>query len=280
MGAMNRGLRSQETVNLRNQSNRQSTIANRQWPLLLLCLLAASACIQQPAESPTPTSSSSDAEKQIDEIWERYLSAVGGREAIERSNSFHGKGTFTTSLSNLRGSYEVWGKDPDKSLSIMTFSPSVVIRKGFDGTTRWLQTPLGTFVDESPDVMAEVERDAEIYRTGKISSLYDKMLLLPNARLHGHEVYVVEGKPAQGPSDKLYFDVKDGLLLRWDMVRRNPKRGNVFVKIHLDNYTQVDDIKVPFKVRFAFESFSLTLIMDELKNNVAIDDRFFKQPNS
>jgi hypothetical protein len=176
--------------------------------------------------------------------------------------------------------YEVWGKDPDKSLSIMTFSPSVVIKKGFDGTTRWIQTPLGTFVDESPDQMAEVERDAEIYRTGKISSLYDKMFLHPNARLHGREVYVVEGKPAQGPSDKLFFDVKDGLLLRWDMVRRNPKRGNVFVKVHLDDYTQVDDIRVPFKVRFAFESFSLTLTMDELKSNVALDDRFFKKPGS
>ena len=252
----------------------------RQWSLLLLCLLALSACIQQPAETPTPTSSSSDTEKQIDDIWERYLSAVGGREAIERNVSFHGKGTFTTSLSTLKGSYEVWGKDPDKSLSVMTFSPSVVIKKGFDGTTRWIQTPLGTFVDESPDVMAEVERDAELYRMGKLSSLYDKLLLEPNARLHGREVYVVEGKPAQGPSDKLFFDVKDGLLLRWDMVRRNPKRGNVFVKIHLDNYTEVDGIKAPFKVRFAFESFSLTLIMDELKNNVAIDDRLFKKPGS
>ena len=248
-------------------------------PIFLVCLLVASACIQKPATVPT-TSSSEAEDKQINDIWERYLSAVGGREAIERTVSFHGKGTFTTSLSNMKGTYEVWGKDPDKSLSIMTFASSGVVKKGFDGTTRWLQTPRGTVVDDSPNEMAEVERDAELYRMGKLSSLYDKLLLQPNARLQGREVYVVEGKPAQGPSEKLFFDVKDGLLLRWDMVRRNPKRGNVFVKIHLDNYTEVDGIKVPLKVRFAFESFSLTVTIDELKNNVAIDDRIFKKPGS
>ena len=128
--------------------------------------------------------------------------------------------------------------------------------------------------------MAEVERDADIYRVGKIRSLYDTMRMEQNARLHGRDVYVLEGKPARGPSDKLFFDVKDGFLLRWDMVRKNPKRGNVFVKVHLEDYRDVDGVKVPFKVRFAFESFDLTLTMNELKHNVEIDDSFFKKPGT
>ena len=253
----------------------------------MLCLSAAlavalgSACLKKakPESSAMPPVSS-DSNAKIDEIFERYQAAVGGKEAVDRILSYHGKGTFSTSASNLTGTYEVWGKDPDKTLSTITFSPSIVIKKGFDGTTRWVQTPSGTFNDQSSTEMAEVERDADIYRVGKIKSLYETMKMQPNARLHGHDVYVVEGVPARGPSEKLYFDVKDGLLLRWDMVRKNPKRGNVFVKVHLEDYRDVDGVKVPFKVRFAFESLDVTLQMDELKHNVAIDDTFFKKPGT
>ncbi|HLA11755.1 MAG TPA: hypothetical protein VJ023_14300 [Pyrinomonadaceae bacterium] len=251
--------------------------------LLMLCISVTFAltvgfsCSKKP-EAATPVSS--DSTSKIDEIFERYQSAVGGREAIERIVSYHGKGTFSTSLSNVKGTYEVWGKDPDKTASLVTFTPSIVIRKGFDGTTRWVQTPVGTFEDDSPNQMAEVERDADIYRVGKIKNLYATMRMDPNARLHGRDVYVVEGKPEKGPSDKLFFDVKDGLLLRWDMVRRNPKRGNIFVKVHLEDYQEVTGVKVPFKIRFAFESFDLTVMMDELKHNVEIDDKLFQKPKS
>jgi hypothetical protein len=244
-----------------------------------LALAIGSACLKK-SNPESNASSSQESKAKIDEILQRYESAVGGREAIDRIVSYHAKGTFSTSASSLTGTYEVWGKDPDKTLSTMRFSPTFVIKKGFDGTTRWLQTPAGTFKDESSTEMSEVERDADIYRAGKIKSLYAKMLMEPKARLHGREVYVVEGQPTRGPSEKLFFDVKDGLLLRWDMVRKNNRRGNVFVKVHLEDYREVDGVKVPFNVRFAFESFDVTLKVDELKHNVDISDGLFKKPGS
>jgi hypothetical protein len=250
----------------------------------ILCLSAVvvlavgPACIKKSnSESNT---NAADSTVKIDEILQRYETAVGGREAIDRIVSYHGKGTFSTSVSPLTGTYEVWGKEPDKTLATITFTPSVVIKKGFDGTTRWVQTPGGTVADESSSGMAEIERDADIYRAGKIKSLYDKMLMQPRARLHGIDVYVIEGQPVRGPSEKLFFSVNDGLLLRWDMVRKTPKRGNVFVKVHLEDYREVDGVKIPFKVRFAFESFDVTLTIDELKHNVEIADGLFKKPGT
>lgn len=246
---------------------------------IALALAIGSACLKR--SDPAPNASSpEDPDAKINEILQRYEAAVGGRDAIDRVVSYHGKGTFSTSTANVTGTYEVWGKDPDKTLSTIVFPRGLVIKKGFDGTTRWLQTPAGTVKDESSTEMSEVERDADIYRAGKIKSLYAKMLMEPKARLHGREVYVVEGQPTRGPSEKLFFDVKDGLLLRWDMVRKNSKRGNVFVKVHLEDYREVDGVKVPFNVRFAFESFDVTLKMDELKHNVDISDGLFKKPGS
>jgi hypothetical protein len=214
----------------------------------------------------------------VDEILERNTAAVGGQAAIDRVTSYYAKGTFSSSLFKETGTYEVWGKRPNKTLSIIKFPRAIVIKKGFDGETHWVQTPSTTISDEGSSGMAQVERDADIYNAGKIRNLYESMRLEGKAHLSGRTVNIVEGKPAKGPAEKLLFDAETGLLLRWDMVRRNPQRGNVFVKVRLDDYREVDGVKIPFNVRFAFESFELTLKIDELQHNVPLDDAMFKKP--
>jgi hypothetical protein len=122
-----------------------------------------------------------------------------------------------------------------------------------------------------------LERDAEAFSAGKIKRLFESMKLENKARLSGRDVYVIEGKPAKGPAEKLFFDVENGLLVRWDMARREENR-TVFVKTHLDDYRDVGGVKVPFKVRFAFESFNFTVKLDEMQHNIAIDDAVFRKP--
>jgi len=152
------------------------------------------------------------------------------------------------------------------------------LKKGFDGETNWVQTPVGIFSAKGATEMSEIERDAEVYRAGKIKNLYQDLKLENNARISGRDMWVIEGKPAKGPAEKLFFDKQNGLLVRWDMVRRNPQRGNVFVKVHLDDYREVDGVKVPHKVRFNFESFDFVMQIEELQHNIAVDDSMFKKP--
>jgi len=229
-----------------------------------------------PVASTTPD----DPQRVVDEILERYTAAVGGQPAIERVTSYRAKGRFTTSLFKETGTYEVWGKDPNKTLSVIQFPLAGTLKKGFDGETRWVQTPSATANDESSSGMAEVEKDADVYNAGKIKSIYESMRLEGKAQLNGRNVNVVEGKPVKGPAEKLLFDAQTGLLLRWDMVRRDPKRGNVFVKVTLDDYREVDGVKVPFSVRFAFESFEMRLTVDELQHNVPLEDAMFNKPDT
>lgn len=250
------------------------------WFVVGICLAAQMACGRLNRSAGVAPSPSPDQAALVDQILARYTEAVGGQAAIDRITSYKAQGTFETSVWRDPGTFETWGKDPHKSLSVIEFPRIGTLKKGFDGETRWVQTPVGTFSDESPRQMAEVERDAEVYRAGKIRNLYQSMSLQGKARLNGRDVYVVEGKPVKGPTEKLFFDADTGLLLRWDMVRRNPQRGNIFVKVHLDDYREVDGVKVPFKVRFAFESFDLTLKIDTLKHNVPIDDAVFEKPRT
>jgi len=247
--------------------------------VLVICLGTQLGCGRSPSSSGEPKSTSTpDQTAIVDQILTRHQEALGGQDAIERVQSYKAEGTFESSLLPQRFAFSSWGKEPHKTLTVIQFPQIGALKKGFDGQNSWVQTPSGTFSDESPKEMADVERDAEVYRAGRIKSLYYKMALEGNARLHGRDVYVVEGEPKKGPKEKLFFDKENGLLLRWDMVRRNPKRGNVFVKVHLDDYRDVDGLKVPFNVRLAFESFSVTLRLETLKHNVPIDDSVFEKP--
>jgi hypothetical protein len=246
--------------------------------LVGLLISAQSACNRTP--EPAPTSTTPDPQQVVDEILERYTTAVGGQTAIERVTSYRAKGRFNTSLFRETGTYEVWSKHPNKTLSVIQFPRVGTLKKGFDGETRWVQTPSATVNDEGSSGMADVEKDADIYNAGKIKNLYQSMHLEGKARLNGRDVNVVEGKPAKGPAEKLLFDAQTGLLLRWDMVRRNPRRGNVFVKVSLDDYREVDGVKIPFNVRFAFESFELRLTIDQLQHNVPLDDAMFRKPGA
>jgi len=222
--------------------------------------------------SPTP-----DETEMANKILDRFVAELGGREAIDGVKTYQGKGHFEMAAVNVRGDLEVWAKDPNKSLMVVQFPGVPPLRKGFDGETYWVQTPIGTFSLKGPQEISQIEHDAEVYGAWRIRNLYHRIRLDSRARLNGRDVYVIEGQPVKGPAEKLFFDVDNGLLLRWDMARRNPNR-TVFVKVHLNDYRDVDGVKVPFNVRLAFESFDFTVTLDEMHHNVPMDDAIFRQP--
>jgi zinc protease len=248
--------------------------------LLAVAITAQLSCARPTAApQPEPTSSPSPTEQaQIEQILQRYEQALGGKEALDALTSYRLKASFT--FPGMAGTIESWRKEPLKTLSVTTFPRIGVLKKGFDGETRWVQTPAGTFSSESgPQEIAELEREADAYSAGKIRAFFDSLKLQPKAWLSGRDVYVIEGKPAKGPAEKLYFDIENGLLLRWDMARRRADRGTVWVKIHFDDYRDVAGVKLPHKMRFAFEQFSFNVQVNEVEHNIPIDDAIFKKPN-
>jgi zinc protease len=245
--------------------------------LIAVVITAQLSCRHTPStESQSSPAAPPTEQSAIDQILQRYEQALGGKEVIEGITSEHMKGTFQ--IGGMTGTIEGWSKEPNKTLVAIDFPGLGTLKKGFDGQTRWVQTPAGTVSDSSPQEIAELERDSEVYSPGKIKSLFDSLKLENKARLNGREMYVIEGKPARGPAEKLFFDVENGLLVRWDMARRKEGRGTVFVKVHLEDYKDVGKMKVPHKIRFAFESFTFLVQVNELEHNIAIDDAIFNKP--
>ena len=249
---------------------------NRLLVLLAVLITAQLSCARRPSTKAGSSSSPTPGDQaKIEEILQRYEQAVGGKEAIEGVTSYRMKATFQ--LLGVPGTLEGWQKEPHKTLLVMQLPRLGTFRKGFDGETRWVQTPAGTFTNSAQQEVAELEREADAYSASKIREFFESLKLEPKAWLSGKDVYVIEGKPAKGPAEKLFFDVENGLLVRWDMARRRHDR-TVFVKIHFDDYRDVGEVKIPFKLRFAFEQFNFNVQMQEVEHNVPIDDAIFRKP--
>ena len=251
---------------------------NKLLVLLAVLITAQLSCARRTGTKAGPPSSPSPSpgeQAKIEEILQRYEQAVGGKEAIEGVTSYRMKATFH--VLGIAGNLEGWQKEPHKTLVVMQLPRIGKFKKGFDGETRWLQTPAGTFTDSAPQEIAELEREADAYSASKIREFFETMKLENKAWLSGKDVYVIEGKPAKGPAEKLFFDIENGLLVRWDMARRRQDR-TVFVKIHFDDYRDVGGVKLPFKLRFAFEQFNFNVQLEEVEHNIPIDDAIFKKP--
>ena len=245
--------------------------------LVALLLTVQASCVRRPRTSKRAVPAASPTEQDIiDQILKRYEDALGGEQAIAAITSLRMKGRFE--LGGMTGTVESFRKQPRKTLFVFDFPRVGKLKKGFDGENRWVQSSAGTFTDTNEQELAELERDAEVFGAGRIRSVFESMKLENRARIQGRDMYVILGTPPKGPAEKLFFDVENGLLTRWDMARSAPGRGTVFVKVHLDDYREVSGVKMPFNVRFAFESFSIQLKMDEIESNVPIDDAIFRKP--
>jgi hypothetical protein len=69
---------------------------------------------------------------------------------------------------------------------------------------------------------------------------------------------------------------------RWQSIlEKTLYRNRVPIQVrtrYLEDYKDVNGVKVPFNVRFAFESFNFTVKLEELQHNIAIDDALFRKP--
>jgi len=147
------------------------------------------------------------------EVVERYLHAVGGRDAFMRERSTHVKGTLSAFA--LEGHVEGWSERPDKSASVTQIGP-LTLREGNDGAVSWQ-------VDQNGKVS---RRDGKELEEAQASSYFENDLWLMDdqgggaVRRMGNErdsagrYVVLEVAPPVGRARRLWFDEKSGLLDR------------------------------------------------------------------
>ena len=92
-----------------------------------------------------------------------------------------------------------------------------------------------------------------------------------------HSVDVVQGTGPRGLLVTLFFDAQTGLLLR-ELRYGNSPIGRVPTQIDFADYRDVNGIKLPFHITYAWLDGRDSIVLSEIKTNVAVDEAKFGKP--
>jgi hypothetical protein len=215
---------------------------------------------------------SQDALPTVDQVVERYIAGLGGRDAIEKLTTRVCTGQVTTDLTSReipileRHAFEAYTKVP-RSFLLVTYTGAGVERIGFDGEIGWLEDKCGVGEHEwaGRDKLAWLLNPQSALQ---VEEYFPGLAVTGREQVGGRSVYVVESAEHAEAHYALYFDAESGLLLRigyyWE----------------LQDYREVDGIKFPFRISTSRKGGSTTYEFQKVRHNMAIDDSLFAMPKA
>lgn len=251
--------------------------------LSVMVMISANVFGQKPEAKPaakttetksTPSSVKLPAAK---EILDRYVQAIGGRAAHEKIKTRVLKGTIELAPMGVKGTEEVYQSAPDKIYTKLDLNGIGETNVGYDGKTAWMTDPIQGMRDITGDQLTQMKLTYNLQREINLDRLYPKMEVKGIEKVGDREAYVVVATPAGLDPETFYFDVKNGLLLRYDAVTISPA-GKMPTKTFYEDMREVDGVKLPFKIRAVLPQFELVTVVSEIKHGVAIEDSLFSKP--
>jgi len=226
--------------------------------------------VLHPPKTPAPPR----ARPSVEEIFARYLQAIGGANAGNTKTLFM-KGARVASQ-NRNVANEITLSLPDKLLVLGT-TPQGSVRQILAGDNGWVLsgTNLRTL---SPTEVADARRGLQaLFGIVKVTHS-PGMQLAGMEKIDGRDMWVV----AKSTPEKIVsydFDTETGLLRRTRTINHTTALP-IPEQIDFEDYRDVDGVKLPFIIRSsAIDTYdSWTRTFTEIKRNVAVDDSLFAQP--
>ncbi len=242
--------------------------------LLTLALVATSAPAQQPA--PVPAAQPGGALPTGAELLQRFIAAVGGREALERQSGRRAWGVVEVPSQALRGNLELVMAPPDRFLMLIDLSGFGRIRAGYDGQTAWTMNPaLGPQIldglalnqmREGADLLAPLHRERYVASAETLGEV----------DFGGARCYRVRVTTTWGESYHEYYDRASGLLAGSER-QSATAMGTIETTTFLSDYRDAGGVRMPFVTRQRMLSLEQVLRIDSLRV-LQIPDSVFALP--
>ena len=211
-----------------------------------------------------------------DQLLDKYLTAIGGADALQKITTRVQKGTLTA-FGGQHFPVDIYSKAPDKRVSVMHLSNGDSVT-AFDGKQGWLSVP-GRVHMMSATENAAARIDADLYFPSRVKTLYEKFRVDSGERIDGHDTYLVQGRSEGQPPLRLYFDKDSGLLLRLVRYAETPLGRNP-TEIDYADYREANGVKIPFRWTLSRPGNQFTIQVDQVQQNLPVDDAKFAAPPS
>jgi hypothetical protein len=213
----------------------------------------------------------------VDQILDKYVTAVGGSAALGKVTSSHARGAVEIVDAQVNGTFEISQKAPNKSLQVVDLGASGKQREGFDGRIGWIEDAMSAAREKTGADLAEARRGAIFPREINLKLQYPTMTVTGREAVGTRDAFVVTGTPADSPPVRLFFDVESGLLVRQIVTRQSPA-GPMQVDVTFDDFRVVDGVKRAYVIKQVNPQFTAVIRLSEVKYNVPLDDAMFRKP--
>ena len=231
---------------------------------LILLALAVAAPFQAAAQDTALPS--------VDKLLEKYVAASGGA-AVQKITSRITTGSIEVLTYGLTGTFEQYTKAPGRQVNISDLSGFGKVIQCSDGKTGWASDPQQGLRPMSAAELALFQSGADLQSPLHVANHYKKMAVTGKSKVGDRDAYVVEGQPPEGGPEKLYFDIRTGLLIRVE--RPDQTGGSV---ITFDDFKEVDGVKVPLTIHQDGGQADVLIKIHDVKQNVPINDARFAKP--
>jgi hypothetical protein len=215
-----------------------------------------------------------NANQSADPILEKYLTAVGGVEALKKVSSRVEKGSAT--MGDRQIPIEIFTQAPDKRVSYLHL-PNGDSVTAYDGSKGWLGNP-----GRPPRAMGASENegarlDADLYFPSHLKEIFGSFKVGDPEKIGGEEALLVRAQREGKPVVKLYFDRQSGFLVRMVRYADTPV-GLLPTQVDYADYRDSGGVKIPFRWTIGRPSGSFTIQLDHVDVNVPVDAAKFAPP--
>jgi len=216
-----------------------------------------------------------------DQVFDKYLQAVGGAQKAAAVTSVVFKGTYE-GYAEPKAAVDIYVKAPNQRTMIV-HTDGGDRTTACDGNNGWMAAPA---TDKPFPVITYTGGDLDGVRLDAVLSFpagIKQAISKPavgSTTLDDKDVMVVQGTANGGRSSiKLYFDKQSGLLVR--QVRyADTIIGRVPIQVDYSDYRDVAGagVKLPFHVMTTWTGGQSDVLLTSAETNVAIDAAKFNQP--
>lgn len=240
-----------------------------------------------PSPRPSPLISSSPTPVSVDDVLNKYLGAIGGKAATAQIKNVVVKGTTTTAI-GLLVPYESEQAMPDKGHEAFSLENTgrpcagdsrCEYERVINGRQGWLKSG-GGVQELLGEQLADQKLSFPLFSILQLKDQYSSFRLSGRERIDDREVYVIAAVRSDHRSERLYFDVENGLLRRRISYMRTLV-GMIPQQVDFEDYREVEGLRLPFTITMSFADRGSTPIvrkLTEIKFNVPIDESKFEKP--
>jgi hypothetical protein len=235
----------------------------------------------EPVPTPTPAASPTPAPTRVppptvQQIYEKYVAAVGGQEAASKFQTMVLKGTREASQGRS-WPFEATVKGADKFHMVIQVPQQGAFSQGLNGAGGWVSNPRATRA-LTPQELGDAKFAAGLLDVVKFHPTAT-MRSAGRRKLGDEDVLIVVDRPSEGVSRRYFFDAQTGLLLRI-MTLTDTVLSPIPNQVDFEDYRDVEGVKIPFVVRGSsidtYDNYTRTIT--EVKHGVAVEDKLFDMP--